>query len=164
MASKKKRKSIEKIMVAIDGSDTSMKAARYGISLAKKFNSDLVAVTVIDLTSLPYAYFLTEPGTRSHDKMLEEKKSEVRKWLDEVESLMLAGSTTPESHEIRIRSEIIEDPFSKVDAAIVQYAESENIDLIVVGSKGRSAFKRILIGSVASGVLSYARCPVMIAR
>jgi hypothetical protein len=55
--------------------------ARYGISFAKKFKSDLIAVTVIGLLSLPYGYFLAQPGTRSHDSLLEEKRSEVEKWL-----------------------------------------------------------------------------------
>jgi nucleotide-binding universal stress UspA family protein len=59
MTSKTKVKNIKKIMLPIDGSVNSMKAANYGISLAKKFSSDLIAVTVIDLMSLPYGYFFT---------------------------------------------------------------------------------------------------------
>jgi nucleotide-binding universal stress UspA family protein len=64
----------------------------------------------------------------------------------------------------KFRSEILEDPFSKVENAIIKYAENENVDLIVMGSKGRSGIKRTLLGSVASAVLSYARCPVLIVR
>jgi nucleotide-binding universal stress UspA family protein len=65
---------------------------------------------------------------------------------------------------IRYRSEIIEDPFSRVENAIVNYAETENVDLIVMGTRGRSGLKRSLLGSVASGVLTYAHCPVMVVR
>jgi nucleotide-binding universal stress UspA family protein len=164
MTSKSKMKNIKKIMLPIDGSVTSMKAARHGISLAMKFKSDLIAVTVIDLMSLPYGDFLTQPGTPLHSKFLEEQRSEAKKWSDEVERLMLAVLTEAESSEVKFRSEIIEDPFSRVENAIINYAESENVDLIVMGTRGRSGFRRILIGSVASGVLSYARCPVMIIR
>ena len=141
-----------------------MKAARYGISLAIKFRSDLVGLTVIDLMSLPYGYFLIQPGTRSQVDVLEEKRRESKKWLAEVEKSMLDILKEMEDTRGKFRSEILEDPFSKVENAIIKYAENENVDLIVMGSKGRSGFKRTLLGSVASAVLSYARCPVLVVR
>jgi len=164
MISKTRLKKIRKIMLPIDGSATSMKAARIGISLAKKFRSDLIGLTVIDLMSLPYGYFLTQPGTRSHDNILEEKRTEAKKWLDKIEKSMLEAVGEPQASKAKFRSEIIEDPFSRVESAIINYAESEGVDLIVMGTRGRSGFKRILLGSVASGVLSYAHCPVMTVR
>ena len=151
-------------MLPIDGSATSMKAARIGISLSKKFRSDLIGLTVIDLMSLPYGYFLTQPGTRSHDNILEEKRTEAKKWLDKIERSMLEAVGEPQAGNVKFRSEIIEDPFSRVESAIINYAESEGVDLIVMGTRGRSSFKRILLGSIASGVLSYAHCPVMTVR
>ena len=42
---------------------------------------------------------------------------------------------------------------------ILTYAENNNVDLIVIGTKGRSAFKKALLGSVASSVLTHARLP-----
>jgi nucleotide-binding universal stress UspA family protein len=164
MMSNTRIKNIRKILLLIDGSATSMKAARYGISLASTFASDLIGLTVIDLMSLPYGSFLVQPGTRSHDNILEEKRREARKWLDEVEKSMLGVLKKAEYVKGKFRSEIIEDPFSKVENAILNYAESENVDLVVMGTGGRSGFRRMLLGSVASAVLSYARCPVMIVR
>ena len=49
-------------------------------------------------------------------------------------------------------------------AAIVNYAEQNNIDIIVMGTRGRSGFKKMLLGSTALGVLTYAHCPVMIVK
>ena len=164
MIPKRRLKKIKKIMLPIDGSATSMKAARIGISLSKNFHSDLIGLTVIDLMSLPYGYFLTQQGTRSHDNILEEKRSEAKKWHEEVEKSMLEALGEPQAVEIKFRSEIIEDPYSRVESAIINYAESEGVDLIVMGTRGRSGFKRILLGSVASGVLSYSHCPVMTVR
>jgi nucleotide-binding universal stress UspA family protein len=164
MESKTKLKNIKKIMLPVDGSATSNKAARIGISLSMKSKSDLIGLTVLDLTSLPYGYFLTRTGTSLHDEILEEKKREAKKWLDEVEGSVLEILNEEEYNVIRYRSEIIEDPFSRVENAIVNYAETENVDLIVMGTRGRSGLKRSLLGSVASGVLTYAHCPVMVVR
>ena len=77
---------------------------------------------------------------------------------------MLEALGEPQAVEIKYSSEIIEDPYSRVESAIINYAESEHVDLIVMGTRGRSGFKRILLGSVASGVLSYSHCPVMTVR
>ena len=155
---------IKKIMLPIDGSVTSMKAARIGTSLSKKYRSELIGLTVLDLMSLPYGYVLTRSGTRLHDNILEEKRREAKKWLDEVEKSFVNGLIGSEVTEARFRSEIIEDPSSTVEWVIINYAERESVDLIVMGTRGKSGFKRALLGSVASGVLSYAHCPVMIIR
>lgn len=151
-------------MLPIDGSATSMKAARIGISFSKKYGSELIGLTVLDLMSLPYGYVLTQSGTRLHDNILEEKRREAKKWLDEVERSFVDGWIGSEVTETKFRSEIMEDPSSTVEWVIINYAERESVDLIVMGTRGKSGFKRALLGSVASGILSYAHCPVMIIR
>ncbi|MGH9973311.1 MAG: universal stress protein, partial [Nitrososphaeraceae archaeon] len=47
---------------------------------------------------------------------------------------------------------------------ILKYAEDEEIDLIVVGTRGRTGITRVLLGSVASGVVTYAHCPVIVVK
>jgi nucleotide-binding universal stress UspA family protein len=49
-------------------------------------------------------------------------------------------------------------------AALVNYADQERADLIVIGTKGRSGISKMLLGSVASGVVTYAPCPVLVVR
>jgi nucleotide-binding universal stress UspA family protein len=51
-----------------------------------------------------------------------------------------------------------------VAGAIVSYAEGEKVELIVIGTRGRSGIKNMLIGSVATDVVNYAHCPVMVVR
>jgi hypothetical protein len=46
----------------------------------------------------------------------------------------------------------------------LEYAEENNIDLIVVGTRGRSGFKKLLLGSIASSVVTCAHCPVMVVK
>ncbi|MGA9154074.1 MAG: universal stress protein, partial [Candidatus Nitrosopolaris sp.] len=64
---------------------------------------------------------------------------------------------------IQLKTQMVVSPISVI-GSIVQYAERENIDLIVVGTRGRSAFKRLLLGSTASGIVTHAHCPVMVVR
>lgn len=63
---------------------------------------------------------------------------------------------------IKVRTQLIASP--SVVGGIVDFADEENIDLIVVGTKGRSGLRKLLLGSVASGIVNYAHCPFMITR
>ena len=47
---------------------------------------------------------------------------------------------------------------------IIEYAQQENIDLIVIGTRGRSGFRKLLLGSTASGVVTYSNCPVLVSK
>ncbi len=58
--------------------------------------------------------------------------------------------------------EVIINP-SSADG-IVTFAEKNNVDLIVIGSHGRTGFRKIVLGSVANGVLAQAKCPVLITK
>ena len=62
----------------------------------------------------------------------------------------------------KIKTEIIISV--NVPRGIVKYAENKNIDLIVVGTRGRSGFRKLLLGSVASSVIEYSHCPVLVIR
>jgi len=63
---------------------------------------------------------------------------------------------------IHLKTQVV-SPIS-VTESIVQYTERENFDLILVGTRGRSGFKRLLLGSTASGIVTHAHCPVMVVR
>ena len=64
---------------------------------------------------------------------------------------------------IMFKTDIIVSPNSTA-GTIVDYAEREGIDLIVMGTRGRSGFKKLLLGSTASNVTAYAHCPVLIIK
>ena len=53
---------------------------------------------------------------------------------------------------------------SSVVKEIVDYAEKNRIDMIVIGSRGLSGIKKMLLGSVAGGVVTYAHCPVLVVK
>ena len=61
-------------------------------------------------------------------------------------------------------SDVVVANKSVVAEIVSHYAESNNIDLIVIGTRGKSGFKKLLLGSVASGVVTYAHCPVLVIK
>jgi nucleotide-binding universal stress UspA family protein len=151
-------RNFSKILVALDGSEISIKAAVYAIDIVKKNKSQLIALTVLDISTPRRisSSFITAPTYGL--KELEEKRKEAQQWLDKFEKL------ASKENNVKLKSEIIEDPISRVGSSIVDYAERENVDLIVIGSRGRTGFKKMLLGSVASDVVTYAHCPVMVVK
>jgi nucleotide-binding universal stress UspA family protein len=145
-----------KILVGIDGSEASLDASRYAIAIAKKYNSHLNAIYVHHLHGIKSvsSTFITAPtyGVTG----FEEEKRRAQEWLDQIKS---------EGHGegVELDTEIVEGATS-VEAAIVEYAEREGTNLIVVGTRGRTGFKRLLLGSVALGVVTYSHCPVMVVK
>jgi nucleotide-binding universal stress UspA family protein len=77
--------------------------------------------------------------------------------------ILKEDNDTKNTSSIKLKTQVIISPIS-VTGNIVEYAEREKIDLIVIGRRGRSAFKRMLLGSTASGVVTHARCPVMVVK
>ena len=63
---------------------------------------------------------------------------------------------------MQIKSEVISS--TNIAEAIVDYAEEKNFRLIVIGTRGKSGFKKLLLGSVASSVVTYAHCPVLVVK
>lgn len=148
-----KNVNFSRILLAIDGSDISMKAADAAIALAKKNNAKLLVVSAID--SAFGGPYMTDIG--DYSKYVKKKaKEKTEKWFEEI---IQKGR----ENKVQIETEII-DPIPSIIGSIVNYADHKNIDLIVVGSTGRSGFKRLLLGSVASGVVTYATCPVLVIK
>ena len=150
-----------KILVAIDGSETSLKAADYAIEIAGENNdASLFAIHVLP-SQVGYAYSSDIYGSAtstSISELLEDIKKEAEKWFDKIKQ-----KTYDRNKKIQIKTEVVVTDRSVV-GAIVEYAEHENIDLIVIGTRGRSGFKKMLLGSVASGVVTYAHCPVLVIK
>ena len=147
-----------RILLCVDGSQSSAKAADYAIEMAKKHGSEVIALNVV-VTQLGYEYSsgafgLATPG--AINDILERAKQEAKKWFDEVEKKAA-------DQGVRVKTEIVASPTSVVPA-IVDYAQKNEADLIVTGTKGRSGFTKLLLGSVASGVVTYAACPVMVVK
>jgi len=143
-------------LAAIDGSQSSIDAAAYAAAIARKNNAQLIVLHIL-FSPLGYNYssgkFGDETIPSSVKQIFGAAKNEAEQWLNKIKE---------RTGEV-IRTEVIVTDTS-VAGAIVRYAEEYNVDLIVVGTRGRSSFTKLLLGSVASPVLTYAHCPVLLIR
>lgn len=140
------------VVVAIDGSDESIKAANYGIKIAKRNNAKLLILHVIHVPAAGLMY-TTESAFK---EFVEKRKSEANDWFVDIKK-------KSSENGVQVNVEIVEEIYS-IAGAIIKYAEKKNADLIIVGGTGRSGFKRLLLGSVASDVVGFAKCPVLVIR
>lgn len=146
-----------KILVPIDGSLSSLTAAKYAINFATTYDSEIIILAVVpsqikhgDASGI---FGMVTPSYFDH------YKKEAGKWFDQI-----IDDVKIQSYDInKIATDVITTPMSTV-GAIVHYAEKENINIIILGSSGKTGFKRMLLGSTASGVVTYAHCPVFVVR
>ena len=135
-----------RILVAIDGSESAKKAFTKSIFLAQKCNSklDLVHVVSCELGGDSATTFeLIEQLQTKAKLILEEYRKEAIKNNIPIEVMIKQG-----------------DPAQ----IIIEIANTENYDLIITGSRGMSAFKELLVGSVTLKVIHHVNCPVMVVR
>lgn len=140
-----------KILVGVDGSKESMDAASYAIGLAKKDNAKLVSLAVMQLPSF-YGWSAIEPPKEWREK----DREEIEQWTEKIKE-------AAKENNVQIEMKSVESPMS-VEGAIVDFADKENVDLIVVGTRGKTGFAKKLLGSVALGVVTHASCPVTVVK
>ncbi|HEY7081757.1 MAG TPA: universal stress protein [Nitrososphaeraceae archaeon] len=151
---------ISRILVAVDGSIESMAAATQAITMARIYNAELFTLTIIN--TQPWFHSSTLYGwadDQTIEKVYAKDRNESQLWADQIiDNAKVNG--------VKVSTKILMVPTtsSSVPASIVNYVEQNNIDIIVMGTRGRSGFKKMLLGSTAVGVLTYAPCPVMIVK
>jgi len=143
---------IRNILVPIDGSECSLDAAKYATRIAKNENAQLFCIHI--MTKVPYGYTDSPPAIEEYFKDIEEK---VQSWFDKVRDMAKTEGIT------KLKTENFADVKSVI-RSIIDYANSMDIDLIVIGTRGRTGLKRLLMGSVANGVIHNAHCSVLLVR
>jgi len=151
-----------KILVGIDGSAIALRAADSAISIAKQLNiSNIIAVHVLP-QDIRYDYLTdrVDPDIPSPVKgAIELASLEAQEWFNKIKE----KQTSDVDKKINMQTEVLVGTKSIADE-ILTYAANNDVDLIVVGTKGQSAFKKALLVSVASSVLTHATCPVMLVK
>ena len=143
---------LNKILVPTDFSDYSKRALPYGCALAAEFGADLHLLHVMqDVIGLVPEVGIAFPPTGDYWRELQES---AEKALEQLPGSLWSGGQSV----VRATREGV--PFVE----IVRYAKEHEIDLIVIGTHGRTGLSHILLGSVAERVVRKAPCPVLTVR
>lgn len=137
---------MKKILVAMDGSDAAMHAARLALELAEKSNGAVTLVHVVPFVVMPTDIpldtgQLTADAQAAGEKLLVDAARALGR--PDLARVCLKGSAGD---------------------AVSELAEKDDFDLVVVGSKGHNAVTRVLIGSVSDRVVHVCKKPVLVVR
>jgi nucleotide-binding universal stress UspA family protein len=142
------KKGFTRIVVAVDGSEVSLRAAEHAARLAKQDGAELLALHIV-----PAPQFEIQGGLADN---YANARRNAKKWMKDVEDMATRNGVV-------VKAEIVVGAYSVVDA-IIGYAETMKADLIVTGTRGTTPSRRILVGSVASGLVEYSGCAVLVIR
>ena len=137
----------EKILVPLDGSEHSIKALETAVQIAHKFNGKITLIHVYSIGGLavsptPVRGFI-EAIRKVGASILADGEKKVKAEGVHVETLLMEGHTVEQ---------------------IVKTCREGKFDLIVMGARGLSRIKEMLLGSVSDGVTRHACCPVLVVK
>ena len=140
---------VKKILIPTDGSDYSLRAAEYGISIAKMVKAEIMVVYVMDTVVLDQIAKASE-----REDVEKELNQDGQQYINYI--LSLAKKENVKAASLLAKGRPVEQ--------IVNLAKGLKMDLIVMGTYGRRGAERILMGNVAERVIEYAPCPVLVLK
>jgi nucleotide-binding universal stress UspA family protein len=138
------------IFVPYDGSNYSKHAFHTALEIAMKFGSKITIATCLFWPSEEEPFYITE-----HAKALDVLKNNAVSELKKLQEIAISNKVTIAAHAITCDS---------VVEAIVTFANSNKVDLIVMGTRGKTGFRPLLLGSVSIGVSQHAICPILLVK
>ena len=139
----------KKILLPTDGSKLSDKSEEHALLIAKATGAEIIALSVVENT-----FFRGLPADDTIMQVQQLLKNESRKNLDKVNELKEKAG-----YDINISLRVAEGHPAD---GILEIAKEEDVDLIVMGSSGKTGLDRFIIGSVAEKVVKGAKCAVLV--
>jgi nucleotide-binding universal stress UspA family protein len=153
----------KKILVPLDGSEHSLRALEQAAEVAKKFSGRITLIHVYSLSFQPIV--LPEPSTLSSPTIPILTGAEISKVAEAARALgkriLVDGEERLKLQKVQAEKVLVE---GHAVQEIVRVSTEGNFDLIVVGARGISHIKEVLLGSVTDGVIHHARCPVLVVK
>jgi nucleotide-binding universal stress UspA family protein len=140
-------KMYKRILLAVDGSEHSKRAAKEVVKIASCNNESLVELVYV-------ADFAHVKDEMLHSQSTEEIEHARRSRLRPVEDLMKESLI---SYEVKVLH-------GEPGPAIVEYANDEEVNLVVIGSRGLNSLQEMVLGSVSHKVVKRVNCPVLIVK
>jgi nucleotide-binding universal stress UspA family protein len=144
-----RRSAMRKILAAVDGSDPGLRAAQYASNVAATYTAELTLVHSVESYPILPGDF---PLSYRELEVLREKQG--RELLKDIAAKL-------ETPQLRIGTRLVHGSPAE---AITHLAKEEGYDLVVVGSKGRNAMSRVLVGSVTDRLVHLCEAAVLVVR
>lgn len=139
---------VDRIMVPIDLGASTRQVIGVASRIAEHYNAAITLAHVVDLEYYPYYGFGSDPFPEIKQEMIEASDAKLAELAAELQAAgIIATWDTAKGHPA---------------SALKELAEERDVDLIVIGSHGRSGFDRAMVGSISEKVLRSAHCPVMV--
>jgi len=142
---------VQRILVPVDFSDSSAAALKAAIKLARAFDAKILALHDIHDPAEAPGFYVSRKAGKKVFRNMEESATQM------MDAFAAKRLRKYEKHECHVRSGI---PATQ----ILQFARSQKVDMIAMGTHGRSCLDRLMLGSVADRVLRGSTCPVLIVR
>jgi nucleotide-binding universal stress UspA family protein len=138
------------VLIPTDGSDAASAAVEHGLAIAERYNGTVHALSVVDLSSLAGSYDVG-PGI----------STVLDAWSEDCERAVGTVAEAAERRNVDVVTEVVQGtPYR----AITDYADEAGIDLITMGTHGRTGVERYLVGSVTERVVRTGDVPVLTTR
>ena len=141
---------IKHILVPYDSSESANRAFEFALKLAKLCDANIAIVGCVSI----------HPHT---DPVFAVAELETLR-LQKEDAVKVISQLEPKLKKLNISYKIDILEAISITKVLISYAESHDIDLIIMGSRGLGGFKKLLLGSVASGVSQHSKCPVLIVK
>ena len=146
-------------MIPLDDSESAIKAAEYTLLISKGVDTELIAIHVVrseDAMIATNSLIENLDTITTEDSIVQSVEKDAEKWFSTIREKSSANG-------IRLKTGLVVSSI-EVEDAIVNYADRENVDLIVIGEEGKSGFKERLHGSTASHIAAQTKRPILIVK
>ncbi len=141
----------QNILVPFDVSDPSTHAFKVALDIAQKYDSKITLITCVEKDTWHHKFY----DARAYTQLLKKQSKIAEKSMEKLE--VMANKVG-----VNIRLQILQS--ISVVKDITTYAKSRKMDLIVMSSHGRTGLDKLIIGSVANGVIQRTRCPILLIK
>jgi nucleotide-binding universal stress UspA family protein len=139
------------ILVPFDLSSSSNQAFKVALDIAQKYDSKITLITCIEGDAWHHKFY----DARADSELLKKQSKTAKKYMEKLES-------QANKIGVNIKLQILKS--TSVIKDITTFAKSRKMDLIVMSSHGRTGLDKVILGSVANGVIQRTRCPVLLIK
>jgi len=141
----------ENILVPIDLSNPSNQAFKIALDLAQKYGSKITLLTCVEGDAWHHYFY----DARADSELLKKQSKAAKKYMEKLEDAAQKAA-------IKVKLQILKS--TSVARDITTFAKSRKIDLIVMSSHGRTGLDKLILGSVANGVVQRSKTPVLLIK